>query len=78
MTEQERELDLLVGDLQVENVRLQALLTKLQQLVTERRPLPDHEVDALWDEPHLTTPQRLARRALTRLVEKAHGIGVQL
>ena len=38
-------------------------------------PFTDEEIDALWDEPHLTTQQKVARRGMVRTVERAHGIG---
>lgn len=41
----------------------------------EVMPLSEEQIDNLWDEPHLTVSQRLARRDLVRRAEQAHGIG---
>lgn len=38
-------------------------------------PLSEEQIDKLWDEPHLTVQQRVARREMVRTVEQAHGIG---
>jgi hypothetical protein len=41
-------------------------------------PFTDEEIDALWDEPHLTLQQKVARRGMVRTVERAIGIGRRL
>ena len=47
----------------------------LTALARRLKPLTDPQIDALWDNAGgLTTQQKLARREITRLVERALGI----
>lgn len=41
----------------------------------EREPLTDEQIDALWGGEKVSLPQRINRRAISRSIERAHGIG---
>lgn len=42
-----------------------------------RKPLTDEQIDALWGGESVTLPQRVNRRAVSRSIERAHGIREQ-
>ena len=41
----------------------------------ERKPLTDEQIDALWGGENVSVPQLVNRRAISRSIERAHGIG---
>ena len=40
----------------------------------ERKPLTDEQIDALWGGENVSVPQLINRRAISRAVERAHGV----
>lgn len=41
----------------------------------ERKPLTDEQINALWGGENVSVPQLVNRRAISRSIERAHGIG---
>lgn len=52
-----------------------AKLVEKRTAEAERKPLTDKQIDALWGGEKVSLPQRINRRAISRSIERAHGIG---
>lgn len=51
----------------------EAIRAKLREAL-ERNPLTDEQIDSLWGGENVSVPQLVNRRAISRSIERAHGI----